>query len=151
MIMTIEERINADVKASMLAKDAKRLEAVRALKSAILLLKTSAEGLSEDSALKAISREYKKRKETAVVYTQQNRQDLADVELSQAAVIEEYLPKQLSEAEVVSLVEAVIAEIGATSIAEMGKVMGVVTKRSSGQADGQLVSKIVKEKLAVKA
>src|SRR6478752_9462958 len=98
--MGIEEKINADVKASMLAKDSKRLEAVRALKSVILLLKTSPEGLTEDSAMKAIQKEYKKRKETAEIYIQQNRQDLADDEIAQAKVMEEYLPKQLSEDEI---------------------------------------------------
>ena len=91
--MGIEEKINADVKASMLAKNAKRLEAVRAIKSVILLLKTSPEGLTEENALKAIQKEYKKRKETYDIYVQQNRPDLAEDELAQALVMEEYLPK----------------------------------------------------------
>ncbi len=103
--MGIEEKINADVKASMLAKNAKRLEAVRAIKAAILLLKTSSEGLTEESALKAIQKEYKKRKETAEIYIQQNRADLAEDELSQALVMEEYLPKQLSEEELKTIIK----------------------------------------------
>ena len=98
--MGIEEKINADVKASMLAKDAKRLEAVRAIKSVILYLKTSPEGLTEESATKAIQKEFKKRKETAEIYIQQNRPDLAEVETAQALIMEEYLPKQLSEDEI---------------------------------------------------
>ncbi|MFN8114601.1 MAG: GatB/YqeY domain-containing protein [Bacteroidia bacterium] len=145
--MGIEEKINADVKASMLAKDAKRLEAVRALKSVILLLKTSPEGLTEESAMKAIQKEYKKRKETAEVYIQQNRQDLADDELAQAKVMEDYLPKQLSEDEIKAIVKSAIAEVGASSAADMGKVMGAANKVVAGRADGKLVSQIVKEML----
>ena len=145
--MGIEEKINADVKASMLAKDAKRLEAVRALKSVILLLKTSPEGLSEESAMKAIQKEYKKRKETAEIYIQQNRQDLADDELAQAKVMEDYLPKQLSEEEIKTIVKNAIAEVGASSAADMGKVMGAANKVVAGRADGKLVSQIVKEML----
>lgn len=145
--MGIEEKINADVKASMLAKDSKRLEAVRALKSVILLLKTSPEGLTEDSAMKAIQKEYKKRKETAEIYIQQNRQDLADDEIAQAKVMEEYLPQQLSEAEIRSEVKKAIDQTGASSGADMGKVMGAVNKVIAGRADGKLVSQIVKEML----
>jgi len=145
--MGIEEKINADVKASMLAKDSKRLEAVRALKSVILLLKTSPEGLTEESAMKAIQKEYKKRRETAEIYIQQNRQDLADDELAQAKVMEDYLPKQLSEDEIRAEVKKAIAETGASSGADMGKVMGAVNKVIAGRADGKLVSQIVKEML----
>lgn len=145
--MGIEEKINADVKASMLAKDSKRLEAVRALKSVILLLKTSPEGLTEESAMKAITKEYKKRKETAELYISQNRQDLADDELAQAKVIEDYLPKQLSEDEIKVIVKNAIAETGASSSADMGKVMGVANKVVAGRADGKVVSQIVKELL----
>lgn len=145
--MGIEEKINADVKASMLAKDSKRLEAVRALKSVILLLKTSPEGLTEESAMKAITKEYKKRKETAELYISQNRQDLADDELAQAKVIEDYLPKQLSEDEIKVIVKNAIAETGASSSADMGKVMGVANKAVAGRADGKVVSQIVKELL----
>jgi uncharacterized protein YqeY len=145
--MGIEEKINADVKASMLAKDAKRLEAVRAIKSVILLLKTSPEGLTEDSAIKGIQKEYKKRKETAEIYIQQNRADLAEVETAQALVMEEYLPKLLSEDELKTIIKTAITEIGATSAADMGKVMGVANKVIAGRADGKLVSQFVKELL----
>lgn len=145
--MGIEEKINADVKASMLAKDSKRLEAVRALKSVILLLKTSPEGLTEESAMKAIQKEYKKRKETAEIYIQQNRQDLAEDELAQAKVMEDYLPKQLSEDEIKDIVKKAIAETGASNAADMGKVMGAANKVVAGRADGKEVSRIVKEML----
>ena len=145
--MGIEEKINADVKASMLAKNAKRLEAVRAIKAAILLLKTSPEGLTEESATKAIQREYKKRKETYDIYIQQNRPDLAEDELAQALVMEEYLPKQLTEDELKTIVKNAISELGATSSADMGKVMGAANKVIAGRADGKLVSQFVKELL----
>ncbi len=145
--MGIEEKINADVKASMLAKNAKRLEAVRAIKSVILLLKTSPEGLTEESATKSIQKEYKKRKETAEIYTQQNRPDLAEDEIAQALVMEEYLPKALSEDEIRTIVKNAIAETGASSAADMGKVMGAANKVVAGRADGKLVSQLVKELL----
>lgn len=145
--MGIEEKINADVKASMLAKNAKRLEAVRAIKAVILLLKTSPEGLTEENATKAIQREYKKRKETYDIYIQQNRADLAEDELAQALIMEEYLPKQLSEDELKTIVKNAITELGATSAADMGKVMGAANKVIAGRADGKLVSQIVKELL----
>jgi uncharacterized protein YqeY len=145
--MGIEEKINADVKASMLAKNAKRLEAVRAIKAAILLLKTSPEGLTEESASKAIQKEYKKRKETAEIYLLQNRADLAEDELSQALVMEEYLPKQLSEEELKTIIKNTIRELGATTSADMGKVMGAANKVIAGRADGKLVSQLVKELL----
>ena len=143
--MGIEEKINADVKASMLAKDSKRLEAVRAIKSVILLLKTSPEGLSEDSAIKAIQKEVKKRKESADIYTQQNRPDLAEVEAFQAKIMEEYLPKQLSEDEIKAELKNIVAQVGATSAADMGKVMGAASKAFAGRADNKLVSQLVKE------
>ncbi|MBS1636331.1 MAG: GatB/YqeY domain-containing protein [Bacteroidetes bacterium] len=143
--MGIEEKINADVKASMLAKDSKRLEAVRAIKSVILLLKTSPEGLSEDSAVKAIQKEVKKRKESADIYTQQNRPDLAEVEAFQAKIMEEYLPQQLSEAEIKAELKNIVAQVGATSAADMGKVMGAASKAFAGRADNKLVSQLVKE------
>jgi len=131
----------------MLAKNAKRLEAVRAIKSVILLLKTSPEGLTEENALKAIQKEYKKRKETYDIYVQQNRPDLAEDELAQALVMEEYLPKALSEDEIKAIIKSAITEIGATSAADMGKVMGAANKVIAGRADGKLVSQFVKELL----
>jgi len=145
--MDIEEKINADVKASMLAKNAKRLEAVRAIKAVILLLKTSPEGLTEDGATKALQREYKKRKETYDIYIQQNRPDLAEDELAQSLIIEEYLPKQLTESELKAIIQNAIIELGATSPADLGKVIGAANKTIAGRADGKLVSQLVKELL----
>jgi hypothetical protein len=143
----IEEKLNADIKTAMLAKDAKRLEALRAMKSVVLLLKTSPEGLTEDSANKALQKEVKKRRETADIYTKQNRADLAEVEIFQADIIEAYLPKQLSGEELKAEVEKIIAQVGATSPADMGKVMGAA-KVLSGKADGKAISDLVKQLLA---
>jgi len=143
----IEEKLNADIKTAMLAKDAKKLEALRAMKSVVLLLKTSPEGLTEDSANKALQKEVKKRRESADIYNQQNRADLAEVETAQADVIESYLPKQLSAEEIKAEVAKVIAQVGATSPADMGKVMGAATKALAGKADGKVVSEIVKQLL----
>ena len=146
--MALEEKINADIKSAMLAKEAAKLEALRAVKSAILLLKTSAEGYTDDTEMKALQKMVKQRKETAEIYKTQNRADLAETELSQAAVIESYLPKQMSEEEIKAEVAKIIAAVGATSPADMGKVMGAATKQLAGKADGKIVSGFVKELLS---
>ncbi|MBN8704024.1 MAG: GatB/YqeY domain-containing protein [Bacteroidetes bacterium] len=145
--MALEEKINADIKAAMIAKDSQKLEALRAVKSVILLLKTSHEGLTEETETKALQKEVKKRKETAELYLSQSRKDLAETELYQAGVIEAYLPKQMSEDELRKEVTAIIAAVGATSAADMGKVMGVASKQLAGKADGKAISTIVKELL----
>lgn len=145
--MSLEEKINADIKAAMLAKEAQKLEALRAIKSAILLLKTSGEGSSEDAEIKALQKMVKQRRETAEIYQKQNRQDLAEAELFQAAIIEKYLPAQMSEDEIREALKQIIAQIGASSSADMGKVMGVATKQLSGKADGKTISAIVKQLL----
>ncbi|MGQ0829120.1 MAG: GatB/YqeY domain-containing protein [Bacteroidota bacterium] len=146
--MALEEKINADIKSAMLAKESAKLEALRAVKSTILLLKTSAEGYTDDTELKALQKMVKQRKETAEVYKTQGRADLADVELSQAGIIEAYLPKQMSEDEIRTEIAKVIASVGASSPADMGKVMGVATKQLAGKADGKVISTIVKELLS---
>ena len=143
----IEEKLNADIKTAMLARDAKKLDALRAMKSVVLLLKTSPEGLTEESATKALQKEVKKRRETADIYTKQNRADLAEVEIAQAEVIEAYLPKQMSAEELKAEVEKIIAQVGAISPADMGKVMGAATKALAGKADGKAVSDLVKQLL----
>ncbi len=145
--MNIEEKINADIKAAMLAKDAKKLEAVRAIKSVILLLKTSPEGLSDDSVNKALQKEVKKRKESADIYAGQNRNDLRDEELFQAKIIESYLPEQMSEAQIKEEVKKLIAQTGAKGPADLGKVMGAASKAFAGKADNKVVSAVVKEML----
>jgi uncharacterized protein len=146
--MALEEKINADIKSAMLAKEASKLEALRAIKSAILLLKTSAEGLNDDTEIKALQKMVKQRKETADLYVTQNRKDLADVELAQATVIEAYLPQQMGEEEVKAEIAKIITATGATSPADMGKVMGLASKQLAGKADGKLISTIVKELLS---
>ena len=146
--MALEEKIYADIKSAMLAKEASKLEALRAIKSAILLLKTSAEGLNDDTEIKALQKMVKQRKETADLYVTQNRKDLADVELAQASVIEAYLPQQMGEDEVKAEIAKIITTVGATSPSDMGKVMGVASKQLAGKADGKLISTIVKELLS---
>jgi uncharacterized protein YqeY len=111
-------------------------------------LKTSPEGLTEESAAKAMQKEVKKRRETAEIFNQQNRKDLADVEIFQANVIEAYLPKQMEEAELRVSIQSLINELGASSPADMGKVMGAASKKYAGQADGKMISTIVKELLS---
>ncbi len=146
--MALEEKINADIKSAMLAKESAKLEALRAVKSAILLLKTSPEGYTDDTELKALQKMVKQRKETADVYKTQNRADLAEVELSQASIIEAYLPKQMGEEEIKAELVKIIATVGALSPADMGKVMGVASKQLAGKADGKIISTLVKELLS---
>lgn len=146
--MTFEEKINADIKTAMLAKDSKKLEALRAIKNVVILLKTSPEGISDDSIMKTIQKEVKKRKESADIFTQQNRADLAEVELFQAGVMEAYLPQQMSEAEIKTELEKIISQVGASSPADMGKVMGAASKAFAGKADNKIVSQLVKDLLS---
>jgi len=145
--MALEEKINADIKAAMLAKESAKLEALRAIKSAILLLKTSPEGYNDDTELKALQKMVKQRKETAEIYKTQNRSELADVELFQAGIIEFYLPKPLSGQELKAEITKIISAVGASSAADMGKVMGVASKQLAGKADGKTISSVVKELL----
>ena len=145
--MTLEEKINADIKTAMLAKESQKLEALRAIKSAVLLLKTSPEGLTEESGVKALQKMVKQRKETADIYTSQGRNDLADTELFQANIIEAYLPKQMSEDELKSELQKIISQVGAVSAADLGKVMGVASKSLAGRADGKAISTMVKQLL----
>src|SRR3954471_11458416 len=146
--MSLEEKINADIKAAMLAKDQGKLEAIRGIKAALLLLKSSGNPVSAEDEIKAMQKMVKQRKEAADIYITQNRKDLADVELQQIAVIEAYLPKQMSEADIKAAVAQIITQVGAKSPADMGKVMGVATKQFAGKADGKIVSAMVKELLS---
>ncbi len=146
--MTLEEIINGDIKKAMLAKEAQKLEALRAIKSAILLLKTSSEGHTPESELKALQKMVKQRRETADVYKNQNRADLAETEEFQANIIEAYLPKMMSEEEIKAALTIIIANSGASSPADMGKVMGLASKEFAGKADNKIVSQLVKELLA---
>jgi uncharacterized protein YqeY len=146
--MPLEEKINADLKAAMIARDVKKLEAIRAVKAVILLLKTSPEGYTDESEAKALQKEVKKRRETAEIYSQQNRPELAEVELFQAGVIEAYLPKQMSPDELKAELVKIIAGAGASSAADMGKVMGIASRQLAGKADGKAISLLVKELLS---
>lgn len=149
--MSLQTKVMDALKEAMKAKDTIALESLRAIKSAILLAKTEAGAaaeLAEEEELKLLQKLVKQRKDSAALYAQQGRNDLAEPELAQVAVIEKFLPKQLSEAEVTEAVKAIIAEVGATSAKDMGKVMGVSTKQLAGKTDGKVISAIVKSLLA---
>ncbi|MEI7596315.1 MAG: GatB/YqeY domain-containing protein [Bacteroidota bacterium] len=146
--MTITERINADIKTAMLAKDKERLEAIRAVKAALLMLQTSGEAVTDDAEIKLIQKLIKQRKESAEIYTQQNRPELAEKELSEVAFIEPYLPVQLSEEEIRTIVAKIMSETGASSIKDMGKVMAAANKEIAGRAESKVVAEIIKLSLA---
>ena len=148
--MDLFEKINADIKSAMLAKDKVRLETLRGIKKEFIEAKTAKGGdgtLSDDVATKILVKMVKQRKESASIYASQNRADLSENELAEAAVIEEYLPKQLSEEELTAELQKIIAEVGATSAKEMGKVMGVASKALAGRAEGKAIYAKVKELL----
>ncbi len=148
--MSFTEKINADIKTAMLAKDKEKLAVLRDIKSKLLLEATSGTGgeISEETAMKICMKLHKQRMETYEIYKTQNREDLAADELFQAKVIEDYLPKMMSEAEVRAEVVAAIAATGASGAQEMGKVMGVLSGKLAGKADGKLIAALVKEELA---
>jgi uncharacterized protein YqeY len=148
--MSLEVKIMDHMKEAMKAKDSVALEALRAIKSAIILAKTeagAAEGLTEADEIKMLQRLVKMRKDSYEIFTAQNRPDLAEPELAQIAVIEKFLPAQLSETEVEAIVAKIIAETGASGIASMGKVMGLASAQIGGQAEGKVISGIVKKLL----
>lgn len=146
--MTFEEKINGDIKTAMLAKDSKKLEVLRAIKNVVIILKTSPEGITDDAVMKSIQKEVKKRKESAEIFTKQNRADLAEVELFQAEIMEGYLPKQMGEAEIKAELQKIISQVGASSAADLGKVMGAASKAFAGKADNKIVSQLVKDLLS---
>ena len=149
--MTLFDQISEDIKSAMKARDKVRLETLRNIKKVFLEAKTAPganDTLADADALKIFSKLAKQGKETATTYTQAGRQDLADAELAQVVVLESYLPKQLSQEEIEAEVKKIIAEVGATSMKEMGKVMGTASKLLAGKADGRVISEIVKKLLA---
>ncbi|SHJ23960.1 hypothetical protein SAMN04487911_11492 [Arenibacter nanhaiticus] len=149
--MSLQQRIMEDMKAAMRAKDTVALESLRAIKSALLLAKTetgSGEELSEEEEVKLVQKLVKQRKDSAAIYIEQGREDLAAPEIAQARVIEKFLPEQLSEEEVEKVVLQTIESIGASGMKDMGKVMGLVSKELAGKADGKTISNIVKNKLS---
>ena len=148
--MSLEKSINNDIKAAMLSKDKRTLEALRAVKAAILLAKTdkgASGNIAEDVEIRILQKLVKQRKESAELYKSQGRDDLTAEELFQVSVIEKYLPEQMSEEEIKKVVDEIIAETGASSMKDMGRVMGMTTKKLAGKADNKLIASIVKELL----
>ncbi len=149
--MGLQDKVMEQMKAAMKAKDKVALESLRAIKSALLLARTDAgasDGLSETEEVKLVQKLVKQRKDSAAIFVEQGRDDLAAPELAQVAVIEQFLPAQLGVAEIEQAVVAAIEATGATGMKDMGKVMGMVSKQLAGQADGKTISNIVKDKLA---
>ncbi|MBP3332376.1 MAG: GatB/YqeY domain-containing protein [Tidjanibacter sp.] len=148
--MALEQQIQKDMMAAMKAKEQVRLEALRAVKSAILVAKTAAANveLTDADIIKLMQKQVKQRKESAQMFVDAGRPELAENELAQAAFIEVYLPKQLTEQELEEQLKVIIAEVGATSPAQMGQVMGVASKRLAGLADGRAISMVVKKLLS---
>ena len=141
------DQISADIKTAMLAREKVTLEALRGIKKEFLEAKTAKGGdgnLSDEAAIKILQKMQKQRKESALIYKEQNRPELAENELAEAAVIERYLPAQMSDADLESAVAAIIAQVGANGPQDMGKVMGVATKQLAGKTEGRLISEKVK-------
>lgn len=148
--MDLFDQISSDIKAAMLAKDKVKLEALRGIKKEFIEAKTSKDSngeLSDEQALKILQKMIKQRKDSATIYTEQNRPELAEKELAEAAIIEAYLPEQLSQEELESILKQIIADLNATA-KDMGKVMGAATKQLSGKAEGRAISATVKTLLS---
>lgn len=149
--MSLEQKIMTELKAAMLAKDEAALRSLRAVKAAILLAKTSEGGsgeLKEEDEIKLLQKLVKQRKDSLEIFRQQNREDLAKKEEEEIVVIEKFLPVQMSPEELKTEIEKIITTVGASSPADMGKVMGVASKQFAGKADGKTISSLVKELLA---
>lgn len=149
--MNLFEQVSKDIVAAMKAKDKVRLDALRNVKKYFIEAKTApgaGDTLTDDAALKILAKLAKQGKDTAALYTEQNRPDLAEEEMAQVRVVEEYLPKQLAPEELEAAVKAIIAEVGASSPKDMGKVMGVASKQLAGKAEGRAISEVVKRLLA---
>ncbi|MFY0630417.1 MAG: GatB/YqeY domain-containing protein [Flavobacteriaceae bacterium] len=149
--MSLQKQIMEEMKAAMKSKDTVALQALRAVKSAFLLAKTetgAGSDLTEEQEMKIIQKQVKQRKDSAAIFIEQGRQDLADPELKEIAVLEKFLPAALSEEEIEKVVLETIAKVGAEGMKDMGKVMGIVSKQLAGQADGKTISGIVRKNLA---
>ena len=149
--MNLFDQISEDIRLAMLARDKERLEALRNVKKVLLEAKTAKSGgeeLSDDAAVKAIAKLAKQGRDSAEIYKQQNRIDLYDPEMAQVKILESYLPKQMEDDELTAAIKSIIEKTGATSIKEMGKVIGVASKELAGKADGRLISEKVKSLLA---
>jgi uncharacterized protein YqeY len=149
--MSLTDKINQDIKQAMLAKQEAKLRGLRAIKSALLLAKTekgASEEINEETEIKVLQKLVKQRKESADIYEAQNRPDLYQIEKEEMEVIEAYLPKQMDKAEIEIFIKDVISRVGATSVKDMGKVMGTANKELAGKADGKTISEVVKQLLA---
>ncbi len=149
--MNLFDQISEDIRLAMLARDKERLEALRNVKKVLLEAKTAKSGgeeLSDEAAIKAIAKLAKQGRDSAEIYKQQNRIDLYDPEMAQVKILESYLPKQMEDEELTAAIKSIIEKTGATSIKEMGKVIGVASKELAGKADGRLISEKVKSLLA---
>jgi len=149
--MALKDTINQDIKSAMLAKEKDKLKALRAIKSLILLAETNKDSsgvLSEEQEIAILNKAAKQRKESAQIFSEQNRQDLADVELVELKYIQEYLPAMMTEEEVERRLKGIIENTGASSMSDMGKVMGMAMKEMTGKADGKLINDLVKKLLS---
>lgn len=149
--MSLQKKVMDAMKGAMKSKDTQALEALRSVKSALLLAQTetgSKAELSEAEEIKLLQKQVKQRKDSAAIYKEQGRDDLAAPELAQAEIIAQFLPQQLDEVEVGKIVDNIIAETGASSMADMGKVMGLASKKLAGKADGKTISTVVKARLS---
>lgn len=144
--MSLTERINNDLKAAMKAKDQVSLRGIRAIKAALLLAKTdgSGEEMTEEKEIKIVQKQVKQRKDSLDIYEKQGREDLAVIEREEIAVLEKYLPEQMGEDEINAVVAGIVEQTGASSMKDMGKVMGMASKQLAGKADGKLIASIVK-------
>ncbi len=149
--MSLAEKINDDIKRTMLARDSRKLEALRAIKAALLIAKTGKDASSgeipEDVEIQLLQKLVKQRKEAAEIYKTQNRTDLADDELFQSSIIEAYLPEQMSADDLRNVIKTIVEQVGAASIKDMGKVMGLASKQLAGKADNKTISAIIKDLL----
>jgi len=151
MVMNLFDQISEDIRLAMLARDKAKLEALRNIKKVLLEAKTAkngAEELSDDAAIKAISKLAKQGRDSAEIYKQQNRLDLYEPEITQVKILEGYLPQQMGDEELTAAIAAIIAQTGVTTMKEMGKVMGIASKELAGKVDGRLISDKVKSLLS---
>ncbi len=148
--MSVQSQVMEQMKVAMKAKDTVALESLRALKSAFLLANTSGGNveLSEEDEIKIVQKLVKQRKDSAAIFQEQNRMDLAEPEIAQAKILEQFLPAQMGEEELKAAIEAIIGQTGASSMKDMGKVMGMASKQLAGKADGKAISMVVKELLS---
>lgn len=151
--MSLEKLINEDLKQAMLAKDSRKLEALRAIKASLLLIKTGKDigggEIPQTIEISLLQRLVKQRKESAEIYIQKDRKELAEVELYQVSIIEKYLPEQISEEELNQIIKDIIEKIGAASVKDMGKIMGLASKELAGRAENKLIAQLVKKILSV--